>query len=217
MTATKLALLDRDGTLIDVVRDEETGVITTAFHPSHIRLLPGVVSGLKRLVDAGYALAIVTNQPGPAKGHFGASAVVRTNAALVGQLLASGIPIAHIATCMHHPEGGAGGDPKLIGPCDCRKPKPGLLLEAMRAVGASPDATWMIGDSSVDVEAARAAGVRSGLLFAKNRCELCPLRTGPDKLAEPGRPPLVPDLTAPGLDELVRAILQRGALASGHA
>jgi len=65
-TDGRLALLDRDGTLIDVVRDEETGTLTTAFHPSQIRLLDGVVEGLRVLVDAGYRLAIATNQPGPA-------------------------------------------------------------------------------------------------------------------------------------------------------
>src|SRR5262249_14851095 len=71
----RLALLDRDGPLIDVVRDEETGTITTAFHPKHLRLLDGVVEGLRTLVDARFLLAIVTNQPGPAKGHFSRDAV----------------------------------------------------------------------------------------------------------------------------------------------
>ena len=201
MSATgpaRLALLDRDGTLIDVVRDEETGTITTAFHPNQLRLLDGVVEGLRALVDAGYALAIVTNQPGPAKGHFSRDAVERTNAALVAQLAAQGIPIAKVATCMHHPDGGAAGDPALVGPCDCRKPKPGLLLDSMQALGSSPETTWMIGDSLADVEAARAAGVRVGLLFADNRCELCPLRGGPTSN---------PDCHAAKLPALVRAIL----------
>src|SRR5216684_1320310 len=103
----RLALLDRDGTLIDVVRDEETGTITTAFHPSQLRLLEGVTEGLKALVDAGYLLAIVTNQPGPAKGYFSRAAVERTNAAIVAELAKHGIPIAKVAACMHHPEGGA--------------------------------------------------------------------------------------------------------------
>ena len=88
----RLALLDRDGTLIDVVRDAETGTITTAFHPNQIRVLDGVVDGLRALVDAGYLLAIVTNQPGPAKGHFGRDAVERTNAALVSTLAARAFP-----------------------------------------------------------------------------------------------------------------------------
>jgi D-glycero-D-manno-heptose 1,7-bisphosphate phosphatase len=194
----KLALLDRDGTLIDVVRDEETGTITTAFHPSQVRLLDGVVEGLRALSDAGYVLAVVTNQPGPAKGHFSRDAVERTNAALVAMLAAQGIAIAKVAVCMHHPDGGAGGDPALVGPCACRKPKPGLLLESMQALGGSAETTWMIGDSLVDVEAARAAGVRSALLFADNRCELCPLRGGPTS---------VPDCHAAKLPALAHAIL----------
>jgi D-glycero-D-manno-heptose 1,7-bisphosphate phosphatase len=195
---TRLALLDRDGTLIDVVRDEETGTITTAFHPSQIRLLDGVVEGLRLLVGAGYQLAIATNQPGPAKGHFSRAAVEATNAALVEQLGKLGVPIARVAACLHHPDGGPGGDPSLVGPCACRKPKPGLLIELMQALGASPERTWMIGDSTADVEAGRAAGVRVGLLFADNRCELCPLRSGP---------PVLPDCHAAKLPALARAIL----------
>jgi D-glycero-D-manno-heptose 1,7-bisphosphate phosphatase len=195
----RLAMVDRDGTLIDVVRDEETGAITTAFHPSQVRILDGVLEGLRALVDAGYLLAIVTNQPGPAKGHFSRGAVERTNAALVAALEASAIPIARVAACLHHPEGGKGGDPTLVGPCACRKPKPGLLVETMQVLGVGRERAWMIGDSTADVEAARAAGVRAGLLFSDNRCELCPLRGGPA---------IVPDCHAPKLPELVRAILE---------
>jgi len=192
-------MVDRDGTLIDVVRDEETGTITTAFHPSQVKILDGVVEGLRALVDAGYLLSIVTNQPGPAKGLFSRDAVERTNSALVAELRARAIPIARVAVCLHHPEGGKGGDPTLVGPCSCRKPKPGLLVESMQVLGVGPERAWMIGDSMADIEAARAAGVRAGLLFADNRCELCPLRGGAT---------VVPDCHAPKLPELVRAILQ---------
>jgi len=68
----------------------------------------------------------------------------------------------------------------------------------MQAIGVPADRTWMIGDSMADVEAARAAGVRSALLFADNRCELCPLRSGP---------PLLPHVHAAKLPELAGAIL----------
>src|ERR1700694_3706046 len=98
----RAVFLDRDGTLIDVVRDEETGVISTAFHPDHLRILVGVVEGLRALAASGYLLATATNQPGPAKGHFSAAAVNRTNDALVLKLAAEGIAIAHVAVCMHH-------------------------------------------------------------------------------------------------------------------
>jgi D-glycero-D-manno-heptose 1,7-bisphosphate phosphatase len=191
-------IFDRDATLIDVVRDEESGALSVAFHPSQLRLLPGVLEGLRAFADAGYRLCVATNQPGPAKGQFSAAAVERTNAALVALLGEHGLGVAAFEVCMHHLEGGPGGDAALVGPCECRKPKPGLLLRAMRRAGLSPERTWMVGDAASDVEAARAAGVRAGLVFAESRCEICPLKGGPA---------VVPDLTAPRLDELARAIL----------
>ena len=163
-------ILDRDGTLVDVVRDEETGVITTAFHPSQLRLMPGVVEGLRDLASAGFSLSIATNQPGPAKGHFSAKAVLATNAALVEMLAKENVHIAHVAVCMHHPS---------AGPCDCRKPKPGMLNEIIDALRLDRASSWIVGDTTTDVEAGNAAGVRTGLLFDTKRCELCPLRNGP--------------------------------------
>ena len=191
-------ILDRDGTLIDVFRDDETGTVSVAFHPSHIRLLPGVVEGLKLLAEAGYGFAIASNQPGPAKGQISRAAVERTNRALLDLLRAQGIEITTVEVCMHHPDGGPGGDVTLVGECNCRKPKPGLLLAAMEHASFDPARTWMIGDSSADVLAARAANVRGALVFATNRCEICPLRSGPE---------VRPELVASRFDAVARAIL----------
>ncbi len=190
--------MDRDGTLIDVVRDEETGFIGTAFHPSQLRFLDGALDGMRALRDAGFVLAIATNQPGPAKGQCSREAVARTNDALVARLGAEGIRIATVEVCMHHPKGGEGGDPALVGPCDCRKPQPALLLAALRSTGADPAASWMIGDTRSDVEAGKLAGVRTALVFSRDRCELCPLRGGP---------PGAPDVSAPDLRSIAAAIL----------
>jgi D-glycero-D-manno-heptose 1,7-bisphosphate phosphatase len=168
-------ILDRDGTLIDVVRDEETGTISVAFHPSHIRLLRGVIEGLTLLRDAGFRFAIATNQPGPAKGEYSRAAAERANAALADVLREHGIALESIEVCFHHPMGGPGGDRELIRACDCRKPKPGLLLEAMRKGSFDPNRTWMIGDTSSDIEAAHVAGVRAALVFpTRGRCAVCP-------------------------------------------
>ena len=202
-SASKLrpgVILDRDGTLIDVRRDEETGTVSVAFHPDHVRLLPGVVAGLTRLAHAGYGFAIATNQPGPAKGQFSLTAVERTNQALLDKLAASGIVVTVLEVCLHHPTGGPGGEAQFVGECACRKPKPGMLLSAIARAGFDPARTWMVGDSTADVLAARAANVRAGLVFATNRCELCPLRSGPDGAARP-------DLVAPSFDELALAIV----------
>jgi len=197
---TRLAILDRDGTIIDVVRDEETGAISVAFHPDHVRLLSGAAEGMRALQDAGYLLAIATNQPAPAKGQFSAEAVKRTNDALVSRLASEGVRIAGVEVCMHHPDGGPGGDTTLVGPCDCRKPKPGMLTTLMARLGADPAASWMIGDGSGDLEAGRAAGVKTALVLSRNRCELCPLRDGPGGLR--------PDVHGPTLREIAAAILR---------
>ncbi len=171
---TRVAIVDRDGTIIDLVRDEETGTISVAFHPDHIRFLAGSIDGLRALQDRGYLLAIATNQPAPAKGQFSANAVHRTNGALVERLRDLGIEIAAVEVCMHHPVGAAGGEAALIRACECRKPRPGMLKAILGRLGGDRAHSWMIGDSAADIEAGRAAGLRTGLVFAPNRCELCP-------------------------------------------
>lgn len=191
-------VLDRDGTLIDVVRDEETGSIHVAFHPDQLMLLPGVVSGLTALSAAGFVLAIATNQPGPAKGQFSRAAVQRTNDALLRLLASHGVAIAALEVCLHHPTGHPRGEAALVRHCDCRKPKPGMLTALVNGLGLDARQSWMLGDSTADVEAAQGAGLRSALVFSRDRCELCPLRNGP----------LVrPELVAPRFDQLVTQLL----------
>lgn len=198
----KVVVVDRDGTLIDIVRDEETGAVTTAFHPSHLRFLPGAIDGLRRLRDAGFSIAIATNQPGPAKGHFSVDAVTRTNDALRSELARHGIEVASFQTCMHHPSGGPGALASLVGPCSCRKPLPGMINAIVDELGADRSRSWMIGDTQSDITAGNAAGLKTGLLLLENRCELCPLRH--DATASAAS---LPTITAADLSKLASAIL----------
>jgi D-glycero-D-manno-heptose 1,7-bisphosphate phosphatase len=198
-----VAILDRDGTIIDWVRDEETGAIGSAFHPAHLRLLPRAVEGMRALQDAGFALAIATNQPGPAKGQISVAAVERTNAALVERLAAEGVRIAALEVCMHHPEGGPGGVAALARACDCRKPLPGMLRAVLARLGGDPGRSWMIGDGLADLQAGRAAALSTALILPPGRCELCPLRDGA-RLA-----PVVPDVAAGTLPEIAATIARR--------
>jgi D-glycero-D-manno-heptose 1,7-bisphosphate phosphatase len=194
-------LLDRDGTLIDFVRDPEIGAVVSAFHPDQIRFLPRVVEGLLAFRHAGFVLAIATNQPGPAKGQIPESAVHRTHQALLERLAAFGIPIEAVEVCLHHPEGDPQGDRSLIRDCDCRKPRPGMLLALIQRLDLDPLRSWMIGDAIMDLLAAHAAGIRAGLVFDRGRCEMCPLRGGP---------PLhvLPDAVGANLEELATLILK---------
>jgi D-glycero-D-manno-heptose 1,7-bisphosphate phosphatase len=198
---TRLVVLDRDGTLVDFVRDVELGSVVSAFHPKQLRLLPGVIDGLRRLAACGYRIAIATNQPGAAKGEAPVEAIERTNAALVGRLEAEGIPVAALACCLHHPEGGPGGEPRLVRPCDCRKPGPGLIQQLLTSLRVAPTHAWMVGDSLADFGAARAAGVRCALVVPRGRCEICPLRL-PEGLTPPG-----PEVLEARFDSAVAAII----------
>jgi D-glycero-D-manno-heptose 1,7-bisphosphate phosphatase len=103
-------------------------------------------------------------------------------------------------------EGGPGGDPTLARPCDCRKPAPGLLLQLGAELGLDFAESWMIGDTSSDVDAAARAGLRAGLLLDTRRCELCPNKA----CGAMGTPALV----APRFDALAALIL---AAAGGDA
>jgi D-glycero-D-manno-heptose 1,7-bisphosphate phosphatase len=195
-------ILDRDGTLIDFYRDVELGVVTPAFHPDHVRLMPGVIEGLKLLHEAGFVLSIATNQPDAAKGRLPVEAIERTNARLVAALAEEGVPIAAVEVCLHHPEGGPGGVLELIGACDCRKPKTGLLEALIAELNLDREASWMLGDTLADAGAARAAGLRFALLAQLDRCDICPFVGAAPVGVEA-------DVCAPTVLELARALVSR--------
>ncbi len=142
----KAAFLDRDGTII---RDE-----VYLKDPSRVRLLPGAADALRALASRGFALVVVSNQSGVARGLIAPADLARVHARLVEVLAAEGIRLDGAYHCVHGPADG----------CDCRKPRPGMLLQAARELGLDLAASVMIGDKPSDVEAGAAAGAR-GILF----------------------------------------------------
>lgn len=136
--------LDRDGTLI-----EEVGHLG---HPDGVAVLPGVPAALRRLADAGYALVVASNQAGVARGLFTEADVRAVNARVEAVLSDHHVSIDGWYFCPHHPD--------LTGPCECRKPAPGMLRAAARDLGLDLARAWMIGDHPIDARTARAAGVR---------------------------------------------------------
>ncbi len=184
----RAAFLDRDGVLVEILRDAELGILYTAFHPRQLVPMKGAAEAVRRLRDLGYQCIVVTNQPGPAKGHFGLDQIERMNARL-RELF----ELDAIYFCPHHPEGAPGGDPDLIRRCECRKPRPGMLLDAARDRRIDLAASVFIGDSPDDVRAGKAAGVRT-ILLNGGRCELCPNR---------GEQAVAPDATVPSFADAV--------------
>jgi D-glycero-D-manno-heptose 1,7-bisphosphate phosphatase len=143
----RAVFLDRDGTL-----NREIGYIAD---PADLDLLPGVGPALRRLAGAGFDLVVVSNQSAIGRGVIPAARVAEVNARLLAFLAAEGVAPAGLYVCPHAPEAG----------CDCRKPAPGLLLQARDELGLDLGASWLVGDSAKDVEAARAAGVRPLLVL----------------------------------------------------
>jgi D-glycero-D-manno-heptose 1,7-bisphosphate phosphatase len=140
--------LDRDGTVIadaDYLAD-----------PDRLALIPGADAAIRRLKEAGYAVVLVTNQSGIARGLY-TEADYRAVAARLDQVLATaGAAVTGTYFCPHHPD--------FDGPCDCRKPGTGLYLRAAREHGLDPAASWYVGDKLSDVIPARELGGRGILV-----------------------------------------------------
>ena len=157
------AFVDRDGTII-----EELDYLAD---PARVRLLPGAAEGLRRLAAAGYALVIVTNQSGIARGLFGEDEFQAVQTRLSELLAADGVAITAVYHCPHHP--------RFTGPCDCRKPGTGLFRRAIAELDLDPARSIYVGDRLRDVAAADDLGGRAFLVrtgYGAREAEAAPAR-----------------------------------------
>ncbi len=143
---TKAVFLDRDATVIEDLAYNSD--------PNAMYLLPNAAEGLRRLQAGGFELAIVSNQSGVGRGYFTEDVVLAQHRTLQQVLAAEGVRIDVFRHCPHAPEAG----------CDCRKPRPGMILDAAAQMQADLAQSWMVGDKLSDVDAGRAAGCRTVLI-----------------------------------------------------
>lgn len=183
--------LDRDGTI--------NREVTHLKSVDQVELLPGAAAAIRRLNRSGTLAVVITNQPVVARGDVSFEGLERIHARLESQLGVGGAFLDGIYLCPHHPDKGFPGEvAELKGPCTCRKPEPGLIDQACRELGIGRKDSWMVGDTTSDVEAGRRADMRTILL-----------RTG-----HAGVDPkhvVRPDYIAPNLEDAVEWILD------GHA
>jgi D-glycero-D-manno-heptose 1,7-bisphosphate phosphatase len=170
--------MDRDGTVCD-----EVGYVN---HVSRIRLLPRSAAAIRRAREAGFKTAIVTNQAGVARGYFDEELIHRVHDRVRELLAADGAAVDAIYYCPHHPDAGA---PPYRLDCDCRKPRPGMLLRARDELGIDLARSYLVGDSMRDVEAGQRVGATTVLvLTGYGRGELeyrsAGWKTRPDHIAE---------------------------------
>jgi D-glycero-D-manno-heptose 1,7-bisphosphate phosphatase len=157
----RAVFLDRDGVLNEPVPDPVDGRPESPRHARDVVLCEGAAAAVMRLTEAGYEPVVVSNQPAAAKGKTTVAELHAVNARVRELLAADGAQVATWKICLHHPDAVV---PELAGPCDCRKPAPGMLLEAASELGLDIAASWIAGDSDADIGAGQAAGCRTVLI-----------------------------------------------------
>lgn len=140
---------DRDGVL-----NEEVGYL---YEVEKFKWIDGAHDAIKFCNERGILTIVVTNQSGIARGLYTAKEVEILHEFMQKSLLEVGAHIDAFYYCPHHPN--------LSGECDCRKPKPGMILQACQEFNINPAQSILFGDSERDIEAAKAAGLRDGIFF----------------------------------------------------
>lgn len=146
--------LDRDGVL-----NKDTGY---PYLPEHITWVEGAVDAVKLLNARGYLVCVVTNQSGVARGLYTEEDVQALHVWMQGEFARAGAVIHAFTYCPHHATEGVGA---YRVSCECRKPKPGMLVSLAQKYSIDMDRSFLVGDKESDMAAAKNAGIK-GYLFA---------------------------------------------------
>lgn len=165
----KAVFLDRDGVINELIYYEELGIVDSPFTANQITVYPDVGKAIKKIKKLGYKVIVISNQPGIAKGNFTMDVMEKMSKKIHAELKKQGVALDAEYYCYHHPYGKI---KKYRTVCDCRKPKPGMLLTAAKDHDLSLSHSWMIGDGITDIQAGQAAGCKT-ILVGRLKCDIC--------------------------------------------
>ncbi|MGA2670087.1 MAG: HAD family hydrolase [Dehalococcoidia bacterium] len=193
MTKAKAVFLDRDGVINELVYYPEHGIADSPFTTKQFKLIAGVCEAINRFHELEFKVILVSNQPGIAKGYLSQETFDKIRKKMNDELAKEGASLDGEYYCFHHPEAKV---ERLKVNCGCRKPEPGLLLQAAKDSDVDLSQSCMIGDGLTDVKAGKSAGCQT-VLLGKMKCELCHLMDEQDAH---------PDFIAPNLLEAANLV-----------
>jgi len=147
--------LDRDGVLNQLVLRPDTREHVSPWLPGELRIMANIFAPLRSLLNDGWLLFLVSNQPAYAKKQATMEDLLEIHRELDAALRDNGVIFTEYYYCYHHPRGLV---PEYSGPCPCRKPSPFFLHKARDEHGVDLASSWMVGDRDTDVECGQAAG-----------------------------------------------------------
>ncbi len=154
MNTQRIAVfLDRDGTI-----NEEVEFLT---NPADLHLIPGAAKAIHELNSSGVITCVFSNQSGIARGFLTEEDLVPIHAKLTGDLATEGAKLDRFYICPHHP---TEGNPPYKVDCDCRKPKPGMILQGKHEFDLNLEMCFVVGDRLVDINAGKAVGATTILV-----------------------------------------------------
>ncbi len=166
----RAVFLDRDGVINTMVYNTEFGLVDSPANPDEFSLMPHVSEAILAFHQMGFVVALISNQPGIAKGKFSPQLLDAITQKMVVGLAEGGAHLDAIYYCKHHPEGKVLQYRQV---CNCRKPKPGMLLKAAQDLEIDLSQSYFIGDGITDVQAGQAAGTKTILIYPSSKCYLC--------------------------------------------
>lgn len=161
MRRKRAVFIDRDGVLNDLEYNPEEGRIGSPLSAKQLRVHPYAGDSVRKIKTLGFKAILVSNQPGVAKRQLTYSEFAKMNAMVRAELARRGGALDGEYYCLHHPDALV---KKYKADCECRKPKPGLLLRAAKENGVDIGSSFFVGDALDDVKAGKAAGCKTILL-----------------------------------------------------